>query len=56
MNAIITRFFKDEDGATAIEYGLLAALISLVIIAAVTAIGQTLSTNFSTISSSVAIN
>lgn len=56
MNALISRFFKDEEGATAIEYGLLAALIALVIIAAVTAIGNTLSTNFNTIATSVAIN
>ena len=35
----VTRFIKDEDGATAIEYGLIAALIAVVIISAVTATG-----------------
>jgi pilus assembly protein Flp/PilA len=42
-------FMKDESGATAIEYGLIAALIAVVIIAAVTAVGQSLNTTFSTI-------
>jgi pilus assembly protein Flp/PilA len=36
-------FFKDEEGATAVEYGLLVALIAVVIIAAVTLIGTNLS-------------
>ncbi|GAC1333077.1 MAG: Flp family type IVb pilin [Beijerinckiaceae bacterium] len=49
MNAF-TRFLRDEEGATAIEYGLLAALISVVIIGAVTAIGSNLSAKFTTIS------
>ena len=53
MNALISRFLKDEEGATAIEYGLLAALIALVIIAAVTAIGTNLSGQFNTIATSV---
>ena len=44
-----TRFLKDESGATAIEYGLIVALIAVVIIAAVTAIGGTLNTTFTTI-------
>lgn len=39
-------FFRDEKGATAIEYGLIAAGISVVIIGAVNAIGSTLNTNF----------
>ena len=43
------RFMKDESGATAIEYGLIVALIAVVIIAAVTAIGGTLNTTFTTI-------
>ena len=43
------RFLKDESGATAIEYGLIVALIAVVIIAAVTAIGGTLNTTFTTI-------
>lgn len=39
---IFARFAQDESGATAIEYGLIAALISVVIIAAVSALGDTL--------------
>ncbi|MFS2318485.1 Flp family type IVb pilin [Maricaulis sp. D1M11] len=41
----INRFFKDESGATAIEYGLIAALIAVVIIGAVTALGAGVQTN-----------
>jgi pilus assembly protein Flp/PilA len=43
-------FFKDESGATAIEYGLIAAGISVVIIASVNAIGSTLNSKFQYIS------
>ncbi len=43
------RFMKDESGATAIEYGLIAALIAVAIIGAVTAVGTGVSTNFQTI-------
>jgi pilus assembly protein Flp/PilA len=43
-------FLKDESGATAIEYGLIAAGISIVIIASVNAIGTTLNTTFAGIS------
>ena len=42
----IKRFFKDESGATAIEYGLLAALISIVGIGAFTAAGSQVSASF----------
>ncbi len=42
-------FMKDESGATAIEYGLIAALIAVVIIAAVTAVGNSLNATFTTI-------
>ncbi len=45
----LRRFAKDEDGATAIEYGLIAALIAVVIIAAVTTVGTQLSSTFSTV-------
>ncbi len=51
MKALVTKFFKDEDGATAIEYGLIAALIAIAIIAALDAVGTQLSTNFSEIDS-----
>jgi len=46
MNKMITRFWKDESGATAIEYGLIAAGISVVIIVAVNTLGQTLLSKF----------
>lgn len=54
MRSFLNRFAKDESGATAIEYGLIVALIAVVIIAAVTAIGATLNTTFMTINDSVA--
>ena len=50
---ILQKFFKDESGATAIEYGLIAALIAVVIITAVTAVGTALSSTFSTVALSV---
>ncbi|WP_019448714.1 Flp family type IVb pilin [Cupriavidus sp. BIS7] len=43
----LTRFVRDEDGVTAIEYGLIAALIAVVIIATVKIVGQNLSSVFS---------
>jgi pilus assembly protein Flp/PilA len=50
MGNSFSRFFKDESGATAIEYGLIAALIAVVIITGVTAVGTSLSTTFNTVS------
>lgn len=44
-----SRFVRDEDGVTAIEYGLIAALIAVGIIVAVTAVGTELKTVFTTI-------
>jgi pilus assembly protein Flp/PilA len=49
----IARFLSNEDGATAIEYGLIAALIAVVVIGAVTAVGTGLSTTFTNVSTSV---
>ena len=46
MTKFVSRFLKDESGATAIEYGLIAALIAVVIIGAVTALGGQLKTTF----------
>jgi pilus assembly protein Flp/PilA len=51
MKTLVSRFVKDESGATAIEYGLIAAGISVVIIAVVNTIGTTLNTKFTSISS-----
>ncbi len=49
----IIRFANDEDGATAIEYGLIAALVSVAAIGALTAMGNSLSTMFNTVSSAL---
>ena len=49
----IVRFLKDEEGATAIEYGLLAALISIAAVAAMAAVGSGLTTSFTTVSTSL---
>jgi pilus assembly protein Flp/PilA len=49
----LLKFMSDESGATAIEYGLIAAGISLAIIAAVNGLGTTLGTNFTSINSSL---
>lgn len=53
MKNIIARFLADEFAATAIEYGLIAAGISLAIIAAVNGLGSTLNTAFSSINTSL---
>ncbi|MES2471563.1 pilus assembly protein [Rhizomicrobium sp. SCGC AG-212-E05] len=50
---LLRRFVKDESGATAIEYGLIAALIAVVIITGVTAVGTKLSTSFTNISTNL---
>ena len=46
MTKFVSRFMNDESGATAIEYGLIAALIAVVIISAVTALGTTIKAKF----------
>jgi pilus assembly protein Flp/PilA len=53
MKNLIARFVKDDSGATAIEYGLIAAGISLAIIAAVNGLGVKLNTQFTAISTSL---
>jgi pilus assembly protein Flp/PilA len=50
MKTLVTRFVKDESGATAIEYGLIAAGISVAIIAVVNGLGTKLNTTFGSIS------
>ena len=49
----IVRFMKEEDGATAVEYGLMVALIAVVIIVAVTAIGTSLNTTFTNVATQI---
>lgn len=49
MRNLLNKFARDESGATAIEYGLIAALIAVAIITAVTALGGKLSDTFTTI-------
>jgi pilus assembly protein Flp/PilA len=53
MKNLIARFVKDESGATAIEYGLIAAGISLAIIAVVNGLGSNLNTKFTSINNSL---
>jgi pilus assembly protein Flp/PilA len=53
MKNLIARFVKDQSGATAIEYGLIAAGISLAIIAVVNGLGTNLNTKFTSINSSL---
>jgi pilus assembly protein Flp/PilA len=54
MKSLIARFVKDESGATAIEYGLIAAGIALAIIATVNGLGSKLNGTFAGISSGLA--
>ena len=49
----IQKFFEDESGATAIEYGLIAALVSVAAIAALQGMGASLSTMFQTVDSAM---
>jgi pilus assembly protein Flp/PilA len=53
MIANLIAFVSDEDGATAIEYGLIAALVSVAAIGALTAMGENLTTMFETVSSAL---
>lgn len=50
MTKFITKFAKDESGATAIEYGLIAALVACAIILAVTTLGGKIASTFETVS------
>jgi pilus assembly protein Flp/PilA len=53
MKNLIARFVKDQSGATAIEYGLIAAGISLAIIAVVNGLGTNLNSKFTSINNSL---
>ncbi len=50
MKNVLKRFIDDETGATAIEYGLIASLIAVAIIGAVTTLGTKLTTTFGSVS------
>ena len=50
LKVYLNRFAKDESGATAIEYGLIASLIAVAIIAAVTTLGTKLTATFGSVS------
>jgi pilus assembly protein Flp/PilA len=53
MNKLFTRFLKNESGATAIEYGLIAAGIAVVIITAVKLVGTNLTATFDSVANAV---
>ncbi len=53
MSRFVTRFLNDESGATAIEYGLIAALIAVVIIGAVTSVGSKVDSTFTSVAASL---
>jgi pilus assembly protein Flp/PilA len=53
MTSHFARFLKDESGATAIEYGLIAALISVAIIAATTLLGSNISNTFQKVADNI---
>jgi len=54
MSKLFARFVKDESGATAIEYGLIAALIALAIMAGTTQVGTELGTTFTKVGDTLA--
>jgi pilus assembly protein Flp/PilA len=53
MKNLLSRFASDDSGVTAIEYGLIAALIAVVIIGAVSTVGTNLGTTFNSVASSL---
>ncbi|SDR63823.1 pilus assembly protein Flp/PilA [Rhizobiales bacterium GAS191] len=54
--SIFARFVKDESGATAIEYGLIAALISVVIIGVLTQVGTSLTATYTSVNTALTTN
>lgn len=53
MSKFVSRFIQDESDATAIEYGLIAALVAVVLVTALTTMGTKLSATFTKVSSSL---
>jgi pilus assembly protein Flp/PilA len=53
MRILLEKFLKNEQGATAIEYGLIAAGISIAIITAVASVGSSLNTTFTSVSTAL---
>jgi pilus assembly protein Flp/PilA len=53
MTALLKKFAANENGATAIEYGLIAALIAVVVITALTTIGTNLNTDFTSVATAL---
>jgi pilus assembly protein Flp/PilA len=53
MTAMFKKFVSNQNGATAIEYGLIAALIAVVIIGALTTVGSNLNTDFTSVATSL---
>jgi len=53
MKSYVVRFLKDESGATAIEYGLIAALIAVAIIGGVRALGTNIGATFNNVSNAI---
>lgn len=53
MTALLKNFIADENGATAIEYGLIAALIAVVVITALTTIGTNLAADFTSVATAL---
>lgn len=53
MKTLLLRFAKDESGVTAIEYGLIASLIAVAIITAVTLVGTNLTTSFTAVATAL---
>ncbi len=53
MHKVLNKFFANENGATAIEYGLIAALIAVVIITALTTVGTNLNANLGSIATNL---
>ena len=54
MSSLINRFASDDSGATAIEYALIASIISIAIVVGATALGNQLNTTFNTIANTLA--